>query len=164
MTNVNGNAEFRLRVFKRRAPGKQEERYTIGVWEDDVLLAICDDACLDSALVALRREMERDRGDLVVLAPNTREISQKDFSESKQGAGIGNHTGRAPRLPVSRVTGDPDQWTNSAVAAIASPIAPSTMPDCQNRRRPESSVIEVTTSATSRKTSPRSKRSARRRS
>jgi len=44
---------------------KQEDRYTIGVWEDDVLLAICHDACLDSALVAIRREMEGGRATLL---------------------------------------------------------------------------------------------------
>lgn len=77
MTSVNGNAEFGLHVFKRRPPGRQEERYTIGVWcKDDVLLAICHDACLDSALAALRREMERDHSDLVVLSLNTREASR----------------------------------------------------------------------------------------
>jgi len=76
MTSLHGNAEFGLHVLKRRTPGKQEDRYTIGVWcKDDVLLAICHDACLDSALAALRRQMERDRGDLVVLSPNTRETS-----------------------------------------------------------------------------------------
>ena len=76
MTSVNSNAEFGLHVLKRRTPGKQEERYTIGVCKDDVLLAICHDACLDSALAALRREMKRDRCDLVVLSPNTRETSR----------------------------------------------------------------------------------------
>ena len=77
MTSVNGNAEFALHVFKRRTPEKQEERYTIGVWcKDDVLLAICHDACLDSALAALRREMERDRVDLVVLSPDRSETSR----------------------------------------------------------------------------------------
>jgi hypothetical protein len=96
MTSLHGNAEFGLHVFQRRTRGKQEDRYTIGVWEDDVLLAICHDACLDSALAALRREMERDRCDLVVLSPNTREMSRKDFSESKQGSGIDHHAGRGP--------------------------------------------------------------------
>jgi len=76
MTSANSNAEFGLHVFKRRTPEKQEERFTIGVWcKDDVLLAICHDACLDSALAALRREMERVRVDLVVLSPNKRETS-----------------------------------------------------------------------------------------
>jgi len=76
MTSVKGNAEFSLHVFKRRTPGKQEDGYTIGVWEDSVLLAICFDACLDSALAALRRQMEGDRGDPVVLSRNTRETSR----------------------------------------------------------------------------------------
>ena len=76
MTSVDGNAEFGLYVFKRRTPGTQEERYTIGVCKDDVLLAICHDVCLDSALAALRRQMERDRGDPVVLSPNARKMSR----------------------------------------------------------------------------------------
>jgi hypothetical protein len=37
MTSLHGNAEFGLHVLKRRTSGKQEDRYTIGVWEDDVL-------------------------------------------------------------------------------------------------------------------------------
>jgi hypothetical protein len=76
MTSVDANAEFGLHVLKRRTPGKQEDRYTIGVWEDDVLLAICHDACLDSALVAIRREMEGGRGNLVVWSPNKSETSR----------------------------------------------------------------------------------------
>ena len=76
MTSPNGNAEFGLHVFRRRTPGKQEDRYTIGLWKGDVLLAICHDACLESALAALRCEMERDRGELFVLSPNTRETSR----------------------------------------------------------------------------------------
>jgi hypothetical protein len=76
MTSLHGNAEFGLHVLKRHTPGKQEDRYTIGVWEEDVLVAICHDARLEPALVALRREMARDRGDLVVLSPKTRETSR----------------------------------------------------------------------------------------
>ena len=67
-------SEFDLHVFKRRTRGEQEDRYTIGVWKGDVLLAICHDVCLESA--ALRSEMERDGGgELFVLSPNTRERS-----------------------------------------------------------------------------------------
>ena len=76
MTSPNGNAEFGLHVFKRRTPGKQEDRYTIGLWKGDVLLAICHDACLESALAALRRELERGCGGLVVLSPNAAETSR----------------------------------------------------------------------------------------
>ena len=68
-------SEFDLHVFKRRTRGEQEDRYTIGVWKGDVLLAICHDVCLESALAALRCEMERDGSELFVLAPNTRERS-----------------------------------------------------------------------------------------
>ena len=75
MTTPNGNNEFGLHVFKRRTPGKQEDRYTIGIWKGDVLLAICHDASLESALAALRGEMERDGGGIFVLSPNTGERS-----------------------------------------------------------------------------------------
>jgi hypothetical protein len=63
MTRGNGNTEFALHVFKRRTPEKQEDRYTIGVWKGNVLLAICHDAFLESAIVALRGELERGRGE-----------------------------------------------------------------------------------------------------
>ena len=75
MISPNGNAEFGLHVFKRRTPGKQEDRYTIGAWKGDVLLAVCHDACLESALAALRGEIERDRDEHFVLSPNTGERS-----------------------------------------------------------------------------------------
>lgn len=48
------------------------------------------------------------------------------------------------------------QWISSAVAATTKPVAPITIPANQKVRRPESKVMEVTTSPTSRKTSPRS--------
>jgi hypothetical protein len=76
MMSLNGSTEFGLQVFKRRTRGKQEDRYTIGVWEGDVLVAISHDACLESALAALGREMERDRGGNVVLSPNTGETTR----------------------------------------------------------------------------------------
>ena len=69
-------SEFDLHVFKRRTRGEQEDRYTIGVWKGNVLLAICHDVCLESALAALRCEMERNGGgELFVMSPNPRERS-----------------------------------------------------------------------------------------
>jgi len=56
---INGNAEFGLHVFKRRASGQQGDRYTIGVWEGTYQRVICHDACIDGALAALRSEMEK---------------------------------------------------------------------------------------------------------
>ena len=76
MTSLNGNTEFDLHVFKRRTLRKQEDRYTIGVWKGHVLVAVCHDACLESALAAVRCEMERDRAELVALSPNARETSR----------------------------------------------------------------------------------------
>jgi hypothetical protein len=52
------NTEFSLHVFKRRTDGQRGDRFTIGVWEGIGLRAICHDACLTSALVALRHEIE----------------------------------------------------------------------------------------------------------
>ena len=75
MSSPNENAEFGLHVFKRRTSGRHEDRYTIGVWKSDVLLTICHDACLESALAALRCEMERDGGEHFVLSANTGEKS-----------------------------------------------------------------------------------------
>jgi len=57
--STNGNAEFGLLVFKRRASGQQGDRYTIGVWEGTYHRAICHDACIDGALAAIRGEMEK---------------------------------------------------------------------------------------------------------
>jgi hypothetical protein len=57
--STNGNAEFGLHVFKRRASGQRGNRYTIGVWEGTCQRAICHDACIDGALAALRDEMEK---------------------------------------------------------------------------------------------------------
>jgi hypothetical protein len=56
---MNGNAEFGLHVFKRRASGQKGDRYTIGVWEGTHQRAICHDACIDGALAAIRNEMEK---------------------------------------------------------------------------------------------------------
>jgi hypothetical protein len=70
MTISNGNTEFGLHVLKRRASGQQGDRYTIGVWEGTCQRAICHDASLDSAMAALRREME-NAGACVVM-PNGR--------------------------------------------------------------------------------------------
>jgi hypothetical protein len=56
---TNGNAEFGLHVFKRRASGQRGDRYTIGAWEGTQQRAICHDACIDDALAALRDEMEK---------------------------------------------------------------------------------------------------------
>ena len=56
---TNGNAEFGLHVFKRRASGQKGDRYTIGVWENTCQRVICHDACIDSALTAIRNEMEK---------------------------------------------------------------------------------------------------------
>jgi len=57
--STNGNAEFGLLVFKRRASGQQGDRYTIGVWEGTYQRAICHDACIDRALATIREEMEK---------------------------------------------------------------------------------------------------------
>ena len=62
--STNGNAEFGLHVFKRRASGQECDRYTIGVWEGKCQRVICHDACIDGALTAIRNEMERDAHDL----------------------------------------------------------------------------------------------------
>lgn len=70
MTIANGNTEFDVHVFKRRVAEDQGYRYTIGVWADDCLRAICHDATLDCALAALRNEFE-NAGRLVVV-PNGR--------------------------------------------------------------------------------------------
>ena len=59
MMSPNGNAEFGLHFFKRRAGAKKVDRYNIGVWEGTHQRAICRDACLECALAAVRREMER---------------------------------------------------------------------------------------------------------
>ncbi len=56
---TNGNAEFGLHVFKRRASGQKGDRYTVGVWEGTYQRAICHDACIDGALAAIRGEMEK---------------------------------------------------------------------------------------------------------
>ena len=55
----NGNAEFDLHVFRRRASGQKGDRYTIGFWEGTCQRAICHDACIDGALAAIRNEMEK---------------------------------------------------------------------------------------------------------
>ena len=57
--STNGNAEFGLHVFKRRASGQNGDRYTIGVWEGACQRAICHDACIDGALAAMGDEMEK---------------------------------------------------------------------------------------------------------
>src|SRR6266852_2227919 len=57
--STNGNAEFGLHVFKRRASGQKGDRYTIGVWEGTYQRAICHDACIEGALAAIRDEMEK---------------------------------------------------------------------------------------------------------
>jgi hypothetical protein len=57
--STNGNAEFGLHIFKRRASAQNGDRYTIGVWEGACQRAICHDACIDGALAAIRDEMER---------------------------------------------------------------------------------------------------------
>ena len=57
--STNGNAEFGLHVFKRRASGQNGDRYTIGVWEGSYQRAICHDACIDDALAAIRDAMEK---------------------------------------------------------------------------------------------------------
>lgn len=63
--STNGNAEFGLHVFKRRASGQRGDRYTIGVWEGTHQRAICHDACIDDALAAIRDEMEKAGPSLV---------------------------------------------------------------------------------------------------
>ena len=70
MTISNGNTEFGLHVFKRRAPGEQGDRYTIGVWEGTCQRAICHDACLECAIAAIRQEMEN--AGVCVVVPNGR--------------------------------------------------------------------------------------------
>ncbi len=57
--NGNGNAEFDLHVFRRRAGGQKGDRYTIGFWEGTYQRAICHDAGIDGALAAIRNEMEK---------------------------------------------------------------------------------------------------------
>jgi hypothetical protein len=57
--STNGNAEFGLHVFKRRASGQNRDCYTIGVWEGTQQRAICHDASIDDALAAIRDEMEK---------------------------------------------------------------------------------------------------------
>lgn len=49
-----------------------------------------------------------------------------------------------------------NQWIKAPVAATAIPRIPKMIPRCQKIRLPESSVMDVTTNATSRKTSARS--------
>jgi len=75
MTSLNGNAEFGLHVFKRRTPGKQEDRYNRCVHRR--CPTRYPSRCMFGlSLAALRREMERDHSDLVVLSLNTRETSR----------------------------------------------------------------------------------------
>jgi hypothetical protein len=57
--STNGNAEFGLHIFKRRASAQNSDRYTIGIWEGACQRAICHDACIDGALAAIRGEMEK---------------------------------------------------------------------------------------------------------
>jgi hypothetical protein len=57
--STNGNAEFGLHVFKRRASEQRGDRYTIGVWVGTCQRVICHDACIDGALAAVRGEMEK---------------------------------------------------------------------------------------------------------
>jgi hypothetical protein len=57
--STNGNAEFGLHVFRRRASGQKGDCYTIGVWEGTQQRAICHDASIDDALAAIRSEMEK---------------------------------------------------------------------------------------------------------
>jgi hypothetical protein len=59
-------------------------------------------------------------------------------------------------LPTSRHQPVHSQCNSRPVSATAIPTTLSTIPACQKARRPESRVIEVTTSAISRNTSPRS--------
>jgi len=58
MVRTKTSAEFGLHLFKRKANGDQGDRYTVGVWQGTWHRAICHDACLDSALDAIRREMQ----------------------------------------------------------------------------------------------------------
>ena len=51
--------EFSLHFFKRLPGGQKSERFTIGVWEGSRLRAICHDACMECAVAAIRREMEK---------------------------------------------------------------------------------------------------------
>lgn len=68
MTIPNGNTEFDVHVFKRRASGQRGDLYTIGVWEGTCARAICHDATLDVAIAALRKELET--AGALALVPN----------------------------------------------------------------------------------------------
>jgi hypothetical protein len=52
------NKEFAVHFLKHRAGGRRANRYTVAVWEQQQLRAICHVAPIDRALAALRREME----------------------------------------------------------------------------------------------------------
>jgi hypothetical protein len=49
----NGNTEFGLHVFKRRASGQKGDRYTIGAWDGTQQRAICHDASIDDVTTSI---------------------------------------------------------------------------------------------------------------
>ena len=55
---MQSNSEFDLHVWKQRAEGDHEERFTIGIWDKGRIVPLCHIEPLEKTLVIIRGLLE----------------------------------------------------------------------------------------------------------